>query len=552
MKNWMREAGRRVGSAFGRGKKEPEADEEDAVSKEGSSDTDSDIDPEEFREELGDGTPDSPSEDPSKEGIERWRKDVSEHSSDEGEPEDWDDDSSQASSEAEELEKRRKLGTETEGESARKTHPDDQGEDVEQSAEEKELAAESKKSPAGRYQGGFHEPEWDDSKTRESEEVWKSRPAGYRMLSAGGVQVIGGVNGSVLDRVLTDKWSDVTGTHQETFPVEAEREGRFKRFTPEEQARASTLLNETIEAKIHDGELQDVKPQPTKGKTTVYEVKGETLTQIERDDDLIDFKQSDKFSGVLRVERVDSNGELIKDSVDIIEYKDGKVVSVVAGTKGETRVANFGLMIERAQGISVAAEPDRLAGVKLSASVEGEKSPTLGHDEVPKEEPKVLVRGAADAEKPQPKKDLSAEAAAEGRRKQEDMETKERYSGVAEAAAAEGPRKVTPLRAQLRARKRQTKAEQDTAKRLVDTTTSESLPTPEQPAPPALTGSVDAQRKKVRARRSGAAAFEDKMAKRLVDTTTSEPVAPTPRGAKHSREKESTPNKRRRGQAPLI
>jgi len=176
---------------------------------------------------------------------------------------------------------------------------------------------------------------------------------------------------------------------------------------------------------------------------------------------------------------------------------------------------------------------ERYSGVAEAAAAEGRRK----QEDM---ETKERYSGVAEA------------AAAEGRRKQEDMETKERYSGVAEAAAAEGPRKVTPLRAQLRARKRQTKAEQDTAKRLVDTTTSESLPTPEQPAPPALTGSVDAQRKKVRARRSGAAAFEDKMAKRLVDTTTSEPVAPTPRGAKHSREKESTPNKRRRGQAPLI
>ena len=116
-------------------------------------------------------------------------------------------------------------------------------------------------------------------------------------------------------------------------------------------------IAEKIGQLINSGEMKPIPPSTSEDdNTTHYNIGEATLAQTTRDDGTFEFTPIGKFTGILRVQRVDDDGNLIPNSVDIIEYIDGKPELVIPGTVGKTRVAGFG-NIEREVEIVLADQP---------------------------------------------------------------------------------------------------------------------------------------------------------------------------------------------------
>lgn len=192
----------------------------------------------------------------------------------------------------------------------------------------------------------------------------------YDWFRTPGIHVIKS-EANLIREILTNSWGKITGEN-ESLPKDLETQNeRFRNFLPEQATKASKILNDAIEQKIKDKLLNDIPPQYRDQKQTTAEYKdgkGGLLTQTQRPDGLYDFNTENNFTGTLRVERVDAKGNLLKDSVDIIEYKDGEVVSVVAGPEGNSRIGNFDKLMEQNIGIKVFTEQE--SGIKVATTAQ--------------------------------------------------------------------------------------------------------------------------------------------------------------------------------------
>ena len=128
-------------------------------------------------------------------------------------------------------------------------------------------------------------------------------------------------------------------------------------------------VNLGLKDALAKGSMKKIEPTVSQGdpNSCSYEHDGGKLNQKERSDGKFEFAPEANFSGILRVERKDKDGNLLKDQADIIEYKDGKPIAVIPAQQGETRIANFG-NIARAAGIEVSEskETTQEAGVRVS------------------------------------------------------------------------------------------------------------------------------------------------------------------------------------------
>jgi|GEM_PF-3086342 len=145
--------------------------------------------------------------------------------------------------------------------------------------------------------------------------------------------------------------------------------GLLKDLKEEDKAEIHDIVNRALKEALEKGSMQKIEPSMSQGDPTScsYEHEGGKLNQKERSDGKFEFAPTEGFSGILRVERQGPDGKLLKDSADIVEYKDGKPIAVIPAKEGETRIANFG-KIAREAGIEVTASKAIAdEGIKVSA-----------------------------------------------------------------------------------------------------------------------------------------------------------------------------------------
>ena len=136
----------------------------------------------------------------------------------------------------------------------------------------------------------------------------------------------------------------------------------LKNFKPKGRDAASQSaeihdhMKARIEEALNNGDLTKIDPRRDSKNPAVshYQSDGGSLKQEKQPDGNFKFTPEKDFTGILRVERKGPDGKLMKDSVDIIEYKNGKPISVIPGTPpGVTRVADFKGISREAEGIKV-------------------------------------------------------------------------------------------------------------------------------------------------------------------------------------------------------
>jgi hypothetical protein len=124
----------------------------------------------------------------------------------------------------------------------------------------------------------------------------------------------------------------------------------YAKLSSEKKENLIIEISQKIQESINSGNLFVIYPQK-RGDITEYESKNqEKLLQKKISEDSFEFVPTKGFNGVLKVKRRGENGKLLENSVDIIEYKDGKPVLVIPGVEGKCRIAGFG-DIERVAGI---------------------------------------------------------------------------------------------------------------------------------------------------------------------------------------------------------
>lgn len=240
------------------------------------------------------------------------------------------------------------------------------------------------------------DPEDEEERAkRESLESREERQEFYsdshRRLSNQEIQVFSGGGGTLLNRAMFSH-----------FDIDEDLADEEKQKRLNERVNAGPLddgdrkkLYEAVRGKVEgalkSGNLQDVDPEPhpTDENSVSYKVGEHSLDQTELDGGMFKFSPGGKFTGVLRVERRGSDGELLPDSADIIEYKDGKPVSVIPGPEGETRVADFGL-ISREAGISVSRAKETGVSVSKAKDEKKEMSPSISDSHAP--DPDALLK----------------------------------------------------------------------------------------------------------------------------------------------------------------
>jgi hypothetical protein len=228
------------------------------------------------------------------------------------------------------------------------------------------------------------------------------RTQGHTSLRNREIQVFSGGDGTLLNRAMFAHFNIEEELTYEEKQEQLNRNINDTALAEEDKRGLYDSVRNHIEEAVKSGNLTDVKPEQheTDENSVSYDVGGDKLGQTELDGGMFKFSPEGKFTGVLRVERRDANGELLPNSADIIEYKDGKPVSVIPGPEGETRVADFGL-ISREAGISVSRVQEKEEGISVSKAVKkegAEKSLTKDSSEQ-KSSGLLAIEGAPDSSK---------------------------------------------------------------------------------------------------------------------------------------------------------
>lgn len=149
-------------------------------------------------------------------------------------------------------------------------------------------------------------------------------------------------------------------------------------LTDEEKKKLHQHLNESLDKEY------PAKLAPTKaanGADVFKNSTGEFHTKT-RDDGKYELStEGTKFSGVVRVPRVDAKGNEMS-SCDIIEYQDGKAVSVVAGHGGQTNIHDFDKLLENTKGKGVSVSSVGQTAPSVAAAPARER-PTIGPQSAP-------------------------------------------------------------------------------------------------------------------------------------------------------------------------
>ena len=144
------------------------------------------------------------------------------------------------------------------------------------------------------------------------------------------------------------------------------------RLNEQEQNELRQHLTEAINKEYPNS----LEPREENG-VDVYENKSGTLNCKHRDDGKVELSvpKGSKFSGVVRVPRVDANGAELEEC-DMIEYKNGQAVSVVAGRQGQSAIVDLDKILEQSKG----------HGVQVGAAEEQEQSVAVAKDKEDKGE----------------------------------------------------------------------------------------------------------------------------------------------------------------------
>lgn len=207
-----------------------------------------------------------------------------------------------------------------------------------------------------------NEEEREASENVERQEFYNES---YKKMQNREIHVYSGGDGTFLNKAMFDYFNlddELDYTEKEKKLKEQIREDAL---AEEKKRELYDAVKAKVDGALKAGNLKDVDPVPhdSDENSVSYKVDGHSLDQKDLGDGMFEFSPGGQFTGVLRVERTDSNGELLPDSVDIIEYKNGKPVSVIPGPEGKTRVADFGLLSQQA-GISVSRFQD--TGISVS------------------------------------------------------------------------------------------------------------------------------------------------------------------------------------------
>ena len=130
--------------------------------------------------------------------------------------------------------------------------------------------------------------------------------------------------------------------------------------TKTEQQQVNTEVQTAVEKAIIANVLENIPPEKTSTDEVKYTHKTGQLIQRETDNGKIIFEAQGKFSGVVTVERVDDNGNLIPTEKDVIEFENGKAIAVSTASKGRSRINMGNLSIfkkEAAQLVSTKINP---------------------------------------------------------------------------------------------------------------------------------------------------------------------------------------------------
>lgn len=211
---------------------------------------------------------------------------------------------------------------------------------------------------------------------RETQEVSESAEKGpefysdsHRRLHRQEIRVFSGGDGTFLNQAMFDHFGISSESTYEEKSKQLRDQIKDDTLEAEKKRELYEVLRNKVDGALKSGHLKDITPDPhpTNEDSVSYKIGESSLDQTELDGGMFKFSPDGKFTGVLRVERRDKDGELIPHSADIIEYKNGKPVSVIPGPEGETRVADFGLIAQQA-GISVSKFQE--TGVSVSRAKE--------------------------------------------------------------------------------------------------------------------------------------------------------------------------------------
>ena len=135
-------------------------------------------------------------------------------------------------------------------------------------------------------------------------------------------------------------------------------------LSDEEKAELRQHLNEQLAQKYPN----NIQPQKGENGVDVFKNASGEFHSKTREDGKYELSTNDtNFSGVVRVPRVDAKGNELNDC-DIIEYHEGKPVSIVAGREGQTNIHEFDKLLQTNKAEN--------RGVTVASSLEQQEAPT--------------------------------------------------------------------------------------------------------------------------------------------------------------------------------
>lgn len=144
------------------------------------------------------------------------------------------------------------------------------------------------------------------------------------------------------------------------------------RLNEQEQNELRQHLTEAINKEYPNS----LEPREENG-VDVYENKSGTLNCKHRDDGKVELSvpKGSKFSGVVRVARVDVNGAELEEC-DMIEYKNGQAVSVVAGRQGQSAIVDLDKILEQSKGhgVQVGAAEEQKESAEVATPLREEEA----------------------------------------------------------------------------------------------------------------------------------------------------------------------------------
>lgn len=172
------------------------------------------------------------------------------------------------------------------------------------------------------------------------------------------VIVLSGSKGDFIFDYMVDYFGETIKTLKESEAQLKEVNRIITSFGADKRESINSSLLSSIKKHLKDGSLKHIIPIESEGeeKKLTYKVSGSKLVKKPLETGLYVFSPRSELNALVIVRRHDEKDKLLDESVDILEYKDGNLITLISGGIGETKINDLGDMAKQV-GIVISAGP---------------------------------------------------------------------------------------------------------------------------------------------------------------------------------------------------